>query len=58
VALRVVVLFRGLRPSERRSGRIGISRHAVAFRLRNIYAKLQVRSKIEAVARVVRERLV
>jgi DNA-binding NarL/FixJ family response regulator len=38
--------------------KMGISKHTVAFHLRNVYAKLEVHSKTEAVARAVRERLV
>jgi DNA-binding NarL/FixJ family response regulator len=38
--------------------KMGISRSTVAFHLRNIYAKLAVHSKSEAVARALRDRLV
>ena len=38
--------------------KMGISRHTVSFHLRNIYAKLEVHSKSEAVARALRDRLV
>ena len=38
--------------------KMGISKNTVAFHLRNIYAKLEVHSKTEAVARALRERLV
>lgn len=38
--------------------KMGISKNTVAFHLRNVYAKLQVHSKTEAVARALRERLV
>ena len=37
---------------------MGISRHTVAFHARNVYAKLEVHSKSEAVARALRDRLV
>jgi DNA-binding NarL/FixJ family response regulator len=38
--------------------KMGISRHTVSFHLRNIYTKLEVHSKSEAVARALRDRLV
>ncbi len=38
--------------------KMGISRHTVSFHLRNVYAKLEVHSKSEAVARALRDRLV
>ena len=37
---------------------MGVSRHTVAFHVRNVYAKLEVHSKSEAVARALRDRLV
>jgi DNA-binding NarL/FixJ family response regulator len=38
--------------------KMGISKNTVAFHLRNVYAKLEVHSKTEAVARALRDRLV
>ena len=38
--------------------KMGISRHTVSFHLRNVYLKLEVHSKSEAVARALRDRLV
>jgi DNA-binding NarL/FixJ family response regulator len=38
--------------------KMGISKHTVAFHLRNVYAKLEVHSKTEAVAKALREGLV
>ena len=38
--------------------KMGISRHTVSFHLRNVYAKLEVHSKSEAVSRALRDRLV
>ena len=37
---------------------MGVSRHTIAFHVRNVYAKLEVHSKSEAVARALRDRLV
>ncbi len=38
--------------------KMGISVNTVSFHLKNIYSKLQVHSKTEAVAKALRERLV
>ena len=37
---------------------LGVSVHTIDFHLRNIYSKLQVHSKSEAVAKALRDRLV
>ena len=37
---------------------LGVSFHAISFHMRSIYAKLQVHSKSEAVAKALRNRLV
>jgi DNA-binding NarL/FixJ family response regulator len=37
---------------------LGVTSHAVSFHLRNIYDKLQVHSKTEAVAKAIRHRLI
>lgn len=37
---------------------LGVTQHAVSFHLRNIYEKLQVHSKSEAVAKALREHLI
>ena len=38
--------------------KMGISRHTVSFHLRNVYTKLEVHSKSEAVVRALRDHLV
>jgi DNA-binding NarL/FixJ family response regulator len=82
VALRVIKLFREVRPPARAShnltpqetellkllveghnyktaaAELGITTHTVSFHLRNIYTKLQVHSKTEAVAKALRDHLV
>jgi DNA-binding CsgD family transcriptional regulator len=37
---------------------MGVSTPTVAFHMRNVYSKLQVHSKSEAVAKALRERIV
>jgi len=40
------------------SGLLGVTVHAVSFHMRNIYEKLEVHSKSEAVAKALRQRLI
>jgi DNA-binding CsgD family transcriptional regulator len=60
VARRVIHLFREIRGHHYRTAAdaMGISVNTVSFHLKNVYAKLQVHSKSEAVARALRDGLV
>ena len=40
------------------AGLLGVTVHAVSFHMRNIYEKLEVHSKSEAVATALRQRLI
>ena len=68
VARRVIKLFREIRPPERAdyeghnyktaATRLGVAPTTINFHLQNIYQKLQVHSKTEAVAKALRNRLI
>jgi DNA-binding NarL/FixJ family response regulator len=60
VARRVIHLFREIRGHHYKTAAdaMGISVNTVSFHLKNVYAKLQVHSKSEAVARALRDGLV
>jgi DNA-binding NarL/FixJ family response regulator len=51
------LLVKGLHKKTAASG-LGISVNTVSFHLKHLYAKLQVHSKTEAVAKVLRENLI
>jgi DNA-binding CsgD family transcriptional regulator len=50
--------WNGLSRKEPLAGELGVSVHAISFHMRNIYEKLQVHSKSEAVAKALRSGLV
>jgi DNA-binding NarL/FixJ family response regulator len=56
--IRLLQLLMDGRNRKSAAAELGVSVHAVSFHLRQIYEKLQVHSRSEAVARVLRDRLI